>query len=317
MKNKMAIFVIVLCILILNKNYINNNEKAEAKNSSNNSNNEFSIKDFFQVDNRTKLNADELPLNQFASKDLSIQTIEKGPKILIFHTHSQESYFKSEPNNPSKTVVEVGRELKKQLEENYDISVLHCKEKFDVVDGKIAREKSYKRMEPVIKNILKENPSIEVLIDIHRDAVPPDYKDGVVMIKDKPTAKIIFINGICKKIVDGKILPVEDLHNPYIKENLNLSFQMKLNADELYADYIKKIHIHPYRYGLHMAPKSLSIEIGNNRNTFEEAKNSVEPLAEVLANVLGIKKKLHKEFNNIPLKIRAPYTLERLRVTVK
>jgi len=149
------------------------------------------------------------------------------------------------------------------------------------------REGSYERMEPALRKILKDNPSIEVVIDIHRDGLPDDVR-LVTNINGKPTAKVMFVNGICKTMLNNKLVDIKSLPNPYIEENLAFSLQMQLKGNELYPGLLRKIYIKPYRYSLHMCPKSLMIEVGANTNTYEEAENAIEPLCEILAEVLGL-----------------------------
>ena len=69
------------------------------------------------------------------------------------------------------TVIGVGEHLAQILREQYGYQVLHNTDTFDLVDGKLDRSKAYNYAEPVVTQILEENPSIEVVIDLHRDGV--------------------------------------------------------------------------------------------------------------------------------------------------
>jgi stage II sporulation protein P len=148
------------------------------------------------------------------------------------------------------------------------------------------RDGSYERMEPAIRKILQQNPSIEVLIDLHRDGI--EKGKLVTTIDGKPTAKIMFVNGICKTMKDGELTEITSLPNPYLMDNLAFSLQMQLKANELYPGLMRKIYIKPYRYSLHMLPKSLLVEVGANTNTVEEARNAMAPLAKILCEVLKV-----------------------------
>ena len=77
------------------------------------------------------------------------------------------------------------------------------------------------------------------------------------------------------------------LENPYIEDNLALSFQMQLAAAEYFPTLTRKIYLKGYRYNMHLCPKSMLIEVGAQTNSFEEAKNAMEPLAFVLHKVLS------------------------------
>ncbi|HOQ17696.1 MAG TPA: stage II sporulation protein P [Defluviitaleaceae bacterium] len=247
----------------------------------------FLQKNLYNFEGNLVLTQKELPAVNLINKDLTIEKKNNQPQILIFHTHSQEAYSDSSPGDLDEGVVGLGEKLAKELHERYGVGVLHHKGQYDVVNGKIMREGSYERMEPALRKILKDNPSIEVVIDIHRDGLPDDVR-LVTNINGKPTAKVMFVNGICKTMLNNKLVDIKSLPNPYIEENLAFSLQMQLKGNELYPGLLRKIYIKPYRYSLHMCPKSLMIEVGANTNTYEEAENAIEPLCEILAEVLGL-----------------------------
>ncbi len=76
------------------------------------------------------------------------------------------------------------------------------------------------------------------------------------------------------------------MENPYLKENLAFSLQMKTTADALYPGFSRKIYLNAYRFSLHMLPRSTLIEVGAQTNTKAEIWNAMEPLAKALASVL-------------------------------
>ena len=69
----------------------------------------------------------------------------------------------------SEGIIGAGNRLAKNLEEKYGIKCLHITDSFDTVNGKVQRDGAYERAEPVIKKVLAENPSIELVIDLHRE----------------------------------------------------------------------------------------------------------------------------------------------------
>ncbi|GKX31142.1 stage II sporulation protein P [Vallitalea longa] len=223
--------------------------------------------------NPTKAN---FPVEEFLSKDMSINMNEDGPKILIYHTHSQESFVDSVKGKKEDTVVGVGDELVRILEEKYNIEVLHHRKEYDIVNGKLDRDEAYQRIEAPLKELIKENPSIEVLIDIHRDGVNGNVR-LVNNIDGKQTAKIMFFNGLALYSV---------MPNKYVTDNMAFSFQMQLKAGELYPNFTRKIYLRGYRYNLHLKPKSLFVEVGAQTNTVSEAMNAMEPLAKILYEVI-------------------------------
>lgn len=233
---------------------------------------------FYQVDNTTTIGSDQLDVNQLLGKDMTLTPDVKGPQILIYHTHSQEGYADSTPGDASMTVVGIGDYLEKLLEEKYGINVLHHKGQYDVP----SRDNAYSNALPDLEKILQENPTIEVVIDLHRDGVPAD-RHFVTEVNGKQTAQIMFFNGLSRTTSQGDLTY---LANPYIADNLALSFQMQLAAAEYYPGLTRKIYLKGYRYNLHLRPKSMLVEVGAQTNTFQEAKNAMEPLADILQKVL-------------------------------
>lgn len=233
---------------------------------------------FYQVDNTTTIGSDQLDVNKLLAKDLKLKSDVKGPQILIYHTHSQEAYKDSTPGDASMTIVGVGDYLETLLEKEYGIEVLHHTGVYDLP----SRDNAYSNALPDLQKVLQENPTIEVVIDLHRDGVPAD-RHLVTEINGKPTAKLMFFNGLSRTTSQGEL---SYLPNPYIADNLALSFQMQLAAAEYFPDLTRKIYLKGYRYNLHLCPKSMLVEVGAQTNTFEEAKNAMEPLAALLSYVL-------------------------------
>lgn len=233
---------------------------------------------FYQVDNTTTIGSDQLNVTKLMQKDMTLSEYGEGPKILIYHTHSQEGYANSVPGDENTSVVALGAELSRILSEKYGIAVLHHKGQYDVPN----HANAYANALPNLEQILRENPAIEVVIDMHRDGVPASTH-FVTEINGKQTAQIMFFNGLSRTTTQGNLSYLE---NPYIEDNLAFSFQMQLAAAEYYPGLTRKIYLKGYRYNMHLAPKSMLVEVGAQTNTFEEAKNAMEPLADLLALVL-------------------------------
>lgn len=233
---------------------------------------------FYQVDNTTTIGSELLNVNQLLGKDMTLKENIKGPQILIYHTHSQEGYKDSVPGDPSTTVVGVGDYLESLLEERYGIEVLHHKGVYDLP----SRDNAYSVALPDIEKVLQENPTIEVVIDLHRDGVAED-RHLITEVNGKQTAKLMFFNGLSNTTSQGELTY---LPNPYIADNLALSFQLQLTAEEYYPGLMRRIYLKGYRYNLHFKPKSMLVEVGAQTNTLQEAKNAMEPLADILGKVL-------------------------------
>ena len=94
-------------------------------------------------------------------EDLKIDQSKGGPKVLIYHTHSQEAFADSTEGDTSTTIMGMGTYLSDLLNNTYGIETLHHEGVYDLVDGKLDRSMAYQLAEPQIQNILAENPSIE------------------------------------------------------------------------------------------------------------------------------------------------------------
>ena len=242
----------------------------------------FVMSSFYTVDKTTSINSEQLNAPELVQMDLRMQTEREQPQILIYHSHSQEEFIDSVPGDPSTTIVGVGAYLTKLLRESYGYNVLHVTDTFDIVDGKLDRNQAYTFAQERISQILEENPSVEVVIDLHRDGVP-EGKRLVTNVNGKETAKIMFFNGLSRTNKNGEITY---LPNPYIKENLAFSLQMMLESKKYYPDLARTIYLRGYRYNLHLRPKTLLVECGAQTNTVQEEMNAMEPLADILNKVL-------------------------------
>ena len=236
---------------------------------------------FFILDSNTETNAGQISGTRFLEEDMSIKQDSSVPQILIYHTHSQETYADYAAGNKKATVVELGNRLTALLEEK-GYQVLHDTTSYDMAAGKLDRNHAYNYALDGIMGILQKYPSIQVVLDLHRDGV----KESLHMVRTvngKATAPIMFFNGM-SQTPEGEI---EYLKNPYKTENLAFSLQMQLLAEEEYPDLTRKIFLKGLRYNLHVRPRSALIEVGAQTNTLEEALNAMEPLADLLDQVLG------------------------------
>ncbi len=239
---------------------------------------EYLVSHFYTVDGTTSVSAKDLNAEKLLAKNMKLDKKTKGPKILIYHTHSQEDFKDSKKGDPSTTIMGMGAYLSELLNKQYGIETMHHEGVYDLIDGEMDRSKAYQLAEKQVKKILKENPSIEVVIDLHRDGVA-GTTHLVTEIGGKQTAQIMFFNGMSRTKANGDIAY---LYNPYIEDNLAFSLQMQIAAAKLYPGFTRHIYLKSYRYNLHLKPKSLLIEAGAQTNTVEEMRNAMEALARVL-----------------------------------
>lgn len=233
---------------------------------------------FYTVDASTYTTAEELNAQKLLSADMKIEKTAAGPQILIYHTHAHEGYADSVADDLSTGVVGAGEQLAKILREEYGYQVLHHTEQYDG-----DRDYAYSNALPALEQLLTENPTIQVVIDLHRDSVAAE-KRLVSEAAGKPAARFMFFNGLSRVREVGEIayLPNENLQG-----NLAFSFQMQKVCEEYYPGVTRKIYLKGYRYNMHLKPRTLLVELGAQNNTLEEVMNACGLLARALDIVLS------------------------------
>ena len=236
---------------------------------------------FYTITSITELTESILRPDDFINRNLAIDKSSRQPQILIFHTHSQEGFMDTVEGDTSTTIVGVGDYLTDILTNTYGYNVYDTSV-YDYIDGKLDRSKAYTYAEENVTKILKENPSIEVVIDLHRDGVPDTTRlvteeNGVTM------SKVMFFNGISYSKAKGDI---GYLYNANRDDNLAMSLQMYLLGEAYYPGLLRNIYINAYRYCLHMKGRSMLIEAGAQTNTSTEVKNAMIPVADMLDRLL-------------------------------
>ncbi len=242
----------------------------------------FLLKNFYITDSSTSIDNSVFNVGKLLSKDVTIEKSNK-PQILIFHTHAaSEAFIDSKKGKQSDSIVGVGSRLAYLLRKKYGYNVIHDTTEFDRINGNIDRSKAYNKAADKLEETLKKYPSIEVIIDLHRDGVGNSVQ-RLTTIDGKKTAQVMFFNGLSRNSSGN----IEYLHNKNLQANLAFSLQMKLKCMENYPDFARPVYLKGYRYNMHLRENFLLIELGNENNTVEEAKNAMEPLAKVLDQVLS------------------------------
>lgn len=211
---------------------------------------------------------------------------QQGPQVLILQTHTTESYAAADASgydpaaatrstDNAKNVSGVGGEIAKQLE-SYGIGVIHDTACYDYPDYTAAYDKSL----AAIENYLKQYPSIQVVLDVHRDAI--QYSDGT---RVKPTA-----------VIDGKkaaqvllVAPCDEstaLPVPDWQQNYRFALQLQQSMQTLYPGLARPVSLCPRRYNMQASHGSLMVEIGTDVNTLEEAEYSGRIFGHALAQLL-------------------------------
>lgn len=245
---------------------------------------DYLLNHFFVVDPNTTIDAAGLNIDELMGHDLTMKQDSQSPQILIYHTHSREMFADSNPEDMNTGVIGVGEHLAQILRDQYGYNVLHDIQAYDVMpDGSEDRSKAYNQARDGLEQILAENPTIEVIIDLHRDGVSDDTH-LVTDIDGKPTAQIMYFNGLSYTNESG---PLTYLPNENMDANLAFSFRLEYVAASYYPMLTRCVYLKGYRYNLDLRPKSILLEVGAQTNTVEEAMNAMAPFAVILDKVLN------------------------------
>ena len=210
---------------------------------------------------------------------------KKETSVLIYHTHTTESYElldrgfytnerSSRSENSGENMIRVGEEICRILEEN-GYKTIHDK---TIYDKKYSG--AYERSCENISKILKENPSIQIVLDVHRDAIY--QKDGsrvkpVVQINGRKAAQIMIISG-CE---DGNVT-----NFPNWEKNLSFAVQLQNKLKNDNPQLVRPLMFCSRKYNMHLTPCSLLVEFGTDANTLSEAVYSAELFAKSLSEFL-------------------------------
>ncbi len=243
---------------------------------------DFLLKNFYIVDRTTSVDKSIFQVDKLLKKDFTIKKKSDKPQILIYHTHAMsEAFSDSRDGKQEDSVVGVGSRLAEILSNKYGYNVIHDQSQYDMVNGKIDRNKAYNAALDNVEQILKDNPTIEVIIDLHRDGVLGKEKK-LTVINGKKTAQIMLFNGLSR----NQKGPIDYLYNPKLQSNIAFSLQVKLASMEKYPNFATRNYLKNYRYNMQLLDRFLLVELGNQNNTVQEAKNAMDPLAEVINDVL-------------------------------
>lgn len=244
---------------------------------------DFLLSNLYIVPKRAKVLPEDLDAQTLLGMDMSIEKDPSVPQILIYHTHGSETFADSTGDIKGTGIIAVGSRLAQILSETYGYNVIHCTEIFDNVNGVFDRSKAYDYSRETVQQILTDHPTIQVIIDLHRDGVNEDVH-LVTDVNGKQTAQIMFFNGVSRSSATGDIAY---LNNQYRSQNLSFSLQAKLEALVKYPDFTRKNYIDAYQYNLDLMPRAMLIEAGAQNNTLQEELNAMEPLADILDSVLS------------------------------
>lgn len=194
------------------------------------------------------------------------------PRVLIYHAHASENYAPQPTHAPAGRpgdIVEVGRELAAALEAK-GIRTIHLTGVYDN-----PWREAYAAAGRAVADVLQANPSIEMVIDVHRDAVE-SRTTGVATthVGSVTAAKVLFTVG--------------ELNNPHVQANATLATQLKQALDSRYPGVARGVRMYKQETNGHLHPNAVELHIGDYYDsTLEEAKVTARYLADVIAAVLN------------------------------
>ena len=202
--------------------------------------------------------------------------------VIIFHTHTCESYTPTENYNYEESgtfrtidlnfsVARVGSVLAEQLC-SYGFNTFHDTTYHDYPNY----SGSYGRSMATVENLLLSHSGTDIIIDLHRDAIADSSYAPSVIIGDEKVAQLMFVIG-----TDGG-----GLEHPNWRNNLKFAIAVQQKANELYPGLFRSILLRNSRYNQQLGNAACIIEVGATGNTLEEAMGSMKYLALVLNSIL-------------------------------
>lgn len=208
------------------------------------------------------------------------------PQVLIMHTHATEGFFPKESDvyydnwatrttDNSKNTVALGKIIADRLNAA-GINTIHDQTQHDAQ----SYNGSYARARKTIQSYLEKYPSIDVVLDIHRDAIT--YDDGTklcptVTVNGKKAAQIMIATG-CNS---GSVTE----HTNWI-ENFRFAIRLQQSCEQKYGKFARPMYFVSKKYNHDLTYGSLLIEMGSEANTLDQAKYSAELLSNALIPVL-------------------------------
>ncbi len=197
------------------------------------------------------------------------------PLVGIYHTHTAESFIPSsgashKPGGQRGEIVEVGEALSKRLE-RHGVATVHSRNIHDFPSFM----KAYGPSENTAKKMLADNPSIQMVFDIHRDA---DKRDNVtVIVNGVAMARIAFVVGMGQ----------QDLEQPHWQQNHAFAKLLDARLNQHFPGLSRGIQLVEWRYNQHLHPRALLVEVGSQESSKEEAIRSIELVGDVVAEILS------------------------------
>jgi stage II sporulation protein P len=197
------------------------------------------------------------------------------PLVAIYNSHNGETFTPDDGvpriDGINGGVVKVAEMLAKALEEKHGIPTVRSEKIHDYPSYALSYANSLKTAE----EILKKHPSVEIVIDVHRD-YQPTRAQTTAAINGRQSAKILFIVGNDARQT-----------HPRWRQNLAFVTSLEKKMNEIYPGLSRGVRQQDGRYNQHLHPRAILVEMGSAENSLAEAIRSAEMLADVLARMLS------------------------------
>ncbi len=245
------------------------------------------VTDKFGLVRVKNVNKTDIDIEKKLKEKADLSVSKEKPSVLIFHTHTTETYqildrgfyeegFMTRSNNSSQNMLRVGQAICEQIE-RAGYKVIHDTA---VYDAKYSG--AYSRSRKGVEEYLKKYPSIQVVLDIHRDAI--QQTNGT---KIKPTAEIDGKKAAQVMIISGCQEEGNGITNlPDWEKNLTFALQLQNKLEELFEGITRPLYFCPRSYNMNLTHCSLLIEVGSDSNTLEEAVYSGKCIGTAVAEIL-------------------------------
>lgn len=204
---------------------------------------------------------------------------QDGPQILIVHTHTTEAYRDTaasgyQSTDLQKNVVAIG-EAMVQTFAGYGITALHE----TGLNDTYGYSDAYERMDTVISDYLTRYPSIQMVIDVHRDS----FEDA----SGEPAGPVVTENGqSCAKLMLVMGTDEGGLYHPNWQDNLSCALKLQTMLQKEYPSLCRDLLLRQSRYNQHQTPCSMLVEIGASGNTLEQALATARLFAATVSELI-------------------------------
>ena len=245
------------------------------------------VTDSFGLVKVKNVNNTDIDIENILAEKIDLSVNKDKPSVLIFHTHTTETFqildrgfyetdFKTRTKDSELNMVRVGRAICEEIEK-LGYNVIHDTEIHD-----LSYNGAYAHSRKKVEEYLKKYPTIQIVLDIHRDAI--QQSDGTkikptALIKGKKAAQIMIISGCQEK---GN--PIENF--PDWRYNLTFAVHLQNQLETMFKGITRPLYFCPRKYNMNLSHCSLLVEVGSDSNTLEEAVYTGKCLGVALGEIM-------------------------------